>query len=341
MFGLTSLDADVTYDDTSGDGNVTYRAKRGFTPLDLDTSADLSVDNTEASGLLAEYPADGVTAEGIARGDYDGARFIQYLVNYEDLTMGHVIIDSGQVGQIKMIDDATCKIELRSLTQILKQNSIIELTSITCRAKFGDERCKMPLDWYNGTVDTVGAETDREFTIDATDGITKDVTNALFFTGDGTTVTAQLKTSAGIDVTSGYVISEIRVGGVATTAYTDDGAGLLTFDTAPASAAEVRWDGTTSVAAPDGYFVPGVVQWLSGDNEGRENEIEEYIAATMTATFVIPTYKPIQSGDTFKIRRDCDKSKSMCKDYDNLPNMRSEADLPRGDATSLQAPGGF
>ena len=88
-------------------------------------------------------------------------------------------------------------------------------------------------------------------------------------------------------------------------------------------------------SAPDGYFVPGVVLWITGDNAGRENEIEEYAADTMQITFVIPTYKPIAAGDTFMIRRDCDKSKAMCKDYDNLLNMRAEPELSRSDATQL------
>lgn len=36
--------------------------------------------------------------EGIARGDYDGAAFVQYLVNYEDTSMGHVVLSFGTVG---------------------------------------------------------------------------------------------------------------------------------------------------------------------------------------------------------------------------------------------------
>ena len=338
VFGLTTLDDDRTYND--GTGLLTYRAKRGYTAFDVDTKADLSVDNSEASGLLAEYPADGVTAEGIARGDYDGARFVQYLVNYEDLSMGHVILNAGQVGQIKMIDDLTCHIELRSLTQILKQNSIIEVTSITCRAKFGDERCKMPLDWYVGTVDTVGAESDRTFTIDATQGLAKAYTNTLLMTGDGVTTSAQLKTPAGLDITSGYTITELRVNGVPTTAYTDNGAGLISFPAAPTTGEEVRWDGVVknAVPAPDGFFVPGVVHWLTGANAERENEIEEYDAATMGVTLVIPTYQTIAPGDTFQIRRDCDKSKAMCIGYDNLLNMRAEPELPRADGADLQSP---
>lgn len=67
--------------------------------MDIDSKADMSVDNSEASGLLAEFPIDGATKAGIQRGDYDGAAFVQYLVNYNDLTSGnHVIINSGYIG---------------------------------------------------------------------------------------------------------------------------------------------------------------------------------------------------------------------------------------------------
>lgn len=225
-FGLTTLDDDVTFDD--GNGPLTYRAKRGYTAFDLDTRSDLSVDNSDAHGLLAEYPADGMTKEGIGRGDYDSARFIQYLVNYEDLTMGHIILNSGQVGQVKMINDITCKIELRSLTQILKQLAMVELTSITCRAKYGDERCKMPLRWYNATVDTVGAESDRTFTIVDAPGLdvlpgtaTATVTGVQFFVGDGTSVLVQLKDTAGEAVRDGFTVSTIYINGTAKTLTTD------------------------------------------------------------------------------------------------------------------------
>lgn len=343
-FGITTLDADRDYDD--GTGTLTYRAKRGYTSFDLDTKSDLSVDSSEASGLLAEYPTDGVTAEGVARGDYDGARFVQYLVNYEDLSMGHVILNSGQVGQVKMIDELTCKIELRSLTQILKQNSVIELTSITCRAKFGDERCKMPLRPYDASVGSVGAETDRVFSLANAPGLgvapgsgTAPVSGVQFFTGNGTSVLGQLKDTAGERIDAGYAVSAIYLDGVATTDYTIDTSGLVTFTAAPATGVVGTWDGTVTLR-PDGYFVPGVVHWETGANAGRENEVEEYDASTGTVTLSIPTYAPVAASDTLTIRRDCDKSKTMCKDYGNLPNMRAEPELQRADGTSLQAPGG-
>lgn len=258
VFGLTTLDRDVTYDDGSGDGPIVYRARRGYTPSDHVSNASLGVDNSEATGLLAEYPVDGMTQEGIARGDYDGARFWQYLVNYIDVSQGHTTVNSGRVGQVRSADALTVITELRSLMQVLKQKSIIEVTSVGCRARFGDERCKMPFEWSNATVTSVGAESDRTFAVST---------------------------------------------------------------------------------IPAGFKVPAIVEWLTGANAGRENEIEEYDEDAGLLSLMIPTYAPIVSGDTARIRRDCDKSKAMCRDdYDNLNNMRAEPELPRADGASLQTP---
>jgi len=58
-FGITTCNRDVDFDD--GSGIRTYRAKRGYTASDTATKSDLSVNNAEADGLVAEYPADGVT----------------------------------------------------------------------------------------------------------------------------------------------------------------------------------------------------------------------------------------------------------------------------------------
>lgn len=255
-FGITSLDKDVTYD--AGTGAVTYRAKCGFTPSDMVSAMDLSVDNSEASSLIAQFPFDGMTPEMIDAGEYDASRFTLYLVDYEHLEAGHVIVSSGTVGEVRRADDGQVTIELRSLMQTLKQQSMIESTSISCRAKFGDQRCKMPLVWVDATVTTVGAEDDRTF---------------------------------------------------------------------------------IASAMPDDFVIPGIVKWTSGNSAGRESEVEDYDPATGLVTLLIPTYWPIVAGDGLQIRRDCDKSKDMCKGYLNLLNMRGEADLPRANSIDLQAPG--
>lgn len=423
IFGITTLDHDVTYDDLSGDGPITYRARRGYTAFNVQTSSTLSVDNSEAHGLMAEYPADGMTAAGIAAGWYDSAAFVQYLVNYMDLTMGHCEINSGQVGQVTNLDDLTVKLEMRSLTQILKQTNLIEQTSVTCRADFGDNRCKKPLTWWNATVTAVGVESDRTFSVNSFSkpmtGVTilvgngtavtaqlldengapvtsnfsvtsitsngaplvagtdytisssglvtlatapasgvviawsgaqalspagtsaGQITHVLFGVGDGSTKTFQLVDTAGIPVTSGYTITNVSVGSTTIapgTGYTVSSTGLVTLTNAPASGASIYWSGTIPLS-PNGYFAPGVANWLTGTNAGRQCDVEGFDAATNTVTLGIPVGTAIAVGDTLRIRRDCDKSWQMCKDtYSNTNNMRAEPLTPRGNTNDLQAP---
>lgn len=166
-FGITSLNRDIVFDD--GNGAITYRAACGYTPSDIVTKTDLSVNNSEADSLLAQYPMDGVTAEAISESLYDGAPYIEMLIDYEDTAAGFGILGSGNIGQITTQDGLACKVELRSLIQVLKQTNMIELTSITCRAKFGDNQCKIGLVWYRGIVTAVGSETDRTFSFGVPD----------------------------------------------------------------------------------------------------------------------------------------------------------------------------
>lgn len=172
--GITTWDQNITYGDSSG--VTVYYARRGYDSYANQMTADLAVDNSEARFLVSEDYFDGVTAEAIRRGDYDDAKFIQYMVNPYDLSEGHVIITSGTVGRITNVDGLEGTLELRSLTQTLKQKSIIELGSNNCRVvQFGDERCKYPVEtlWDAGEVNAVGLETDREFTL-AGSGINAD-----------------------------------------------------------------------------------------------------------------------------------------------------------------------
>lgn len=343
-FGITSLDADVVYDD--GNGAMTYYAKSGYTPMDIDTHSDLSVDNTQQTGLVAQYSV-GMTTDGVARGDYDGAAFIQYMVNYVDLTMGHTIINAGTIGQVKIVDGVAVMTELRSPIDVLKQNSMIEVTSITDRARLGDERNKLPLRWYATSVATVGAEADRTFTLAVDPGTgtppgdpsgVGTVSDVPFFTGDGTTKTAQLLDTSGAILTSGFTVSTISVDGSALDGsdWSVDTAGIVTFVTAPASAAACTWAGTI-VLRPDGFFAPGVVHFTSGANDNRESEVESYDAATGTVTLLIPMGSDIAVGDTLNIRQDYDGSWEMAKALGCELNFRGEPFIPRANGTDLQS----
>lgn len=168
VLALTTLDHNITIDDGSPDGELVYMSRRGYTPFDIEASADLAVDNSEMEVLLAEFEVDGFTADAIQRGVFDGASYIEYVVDYLHPEYGIAIMGSGRVGRIRQVDNMVCFPEIRSLTQVLKQKSLIERGSNSCRvAQFGEPRCGKDIGplWVDFTVTAVGAEIDRTFTM--------------------------------------------------------------------------------------------------------------------------------------------------------------------------------
>lgn len=135
-YGVTHLNRDVIYDD--GDGELTYLAAVGMQPSAIAQAGELSIDNAEIAHLLPEYDIP-VSEADIRAGAYDYAAYKLYLVNYEDLTQGHVTLQAGTIGQVSIRDDGLSFInELRGLAAQLQQ-SVCEKDSLTCRAIFGSQ----------------------------------------------------------------------------------------------------------------------------------------------------------------------------------------------------------
>lgn len=98
-------------------------------------------------------------------------------------------------------------------------------------------------------------------------------------------------------------------------------------------------DSGLSGESSDG-FAPGIVEWLTGSNAGRQYEVSQFEAGVVTLAF--PTAFTIEIGDTFKIRPDCTKQWSghlSCEHYNNRLNFRGEPFIPVGDAGSTSVPG--
>lgn len=131
IYGMTTLDRDVVYD------GVTYKAFTGVDPSVIATDSGLSVDNGEGYSLPAEDPADGITLRMINAGEIDDAQWEMYLVNWADLSMGHGLLDGGDIGNITIEQRQAFNIELVSYVMRLRQ-SIGGLDSRTCRATFGN-----------------------------------------------------------------------------------------------------------------------------------------------------------------------------------------------------------
>ena len=156
VMGFTNLDAPITYDD--GAGPLVYSPDNGFTPQRVEHAADFGVDNSEAIGWVSDT---GLTRQQITAGIFDYAEVTVYRVNYLDLSQGHEIVLYGTLGQTQ-IDGIRWQAELRSLMQQAKQ-PIGQVYSLTCRARFGDQRCGLPLAWTEGTVTGLGSDSERIF----------------------------------------------------------------------------------------------------------------------------------------------------------------------------------
>jgi uncharacterized phage protein (TIGR02218 family) len=168
-FGLTTLDVALTYSGTD------YVAARGFNDSAIASSEGQGVDNAEAEVLIADPAELGITLEQVNSGYLDDAGWVMYLVNYESLGQGHVIVGSGRVGEIRSMDGLLGAVELRSWSQLCKQKSVLWPTSMTCLATFGDATtgCGASLTWTaTQTVTSIGAEADRQFTASALSGAT-------------------------------------------------------------------------------------------------------------------------------------------------------------------------
>lgn len=168
-FGFCSTNRSLTYDD--GISELTYRTMSGFDLSALVSTADTGVDNSEAMVLLlAGGP---LTAGQLEAGVLDGAEFTIYEVNYNDLSMGHYVVQHGYVGRTKVKRGAAFTLELRSLVDLLRQEPW-EKWQRLCRVRQfgsqpGDERfpCMYDLssEWVEGVaVTSVGVETNRTFT---------------------------------------------------------------------------------------------------------------------------------------------------------------------------------
>lgn len=133
-FGFTTFDRNLT---VSGQ---LYEASNAFTASSSKQASGTTVDNLSINGILR---SDRILEVDVLAGLYDGAALTLFLVNYLDLSMGTVILQSGQIGEIRLTEGAFYT-EFRSLRQHLQQQ-FIELTGVNCRAVLGDARCTVNL----------------------------------------------------------------------------------------------------------------------------------------------------------------------------------------------------
>lgn len=149
VYGFTSLDRDLLYQ------GVTYQAETAFAASNVDQDTRLSVGNLEISGY---FDSAAITQADAEAGLWDGARVELLRVNYADLSQGHEIIATGEVGEVRLLDGRLVA-ELRGFLQRL-QNQQGRVYLPTCDLELGaqgDFKCNVGMAPFThaGTVTSV------------------------------------------------------------------------------------------------------------------------------------------------------------------------------------------
>lgn len=93
----------------------------------------------------------------------------------------------------------------------------------------------------------------------------------------------------------------------------------------------------SGLANPTEYFSSGKIKFTSGENEGLEMEVKDYVL-NGNITLVLPMPYEIVEGDEFEIIAGCDKNFNTCiAKFENAINFHGEPHVPGMDKILLTA----
>lgn len=133
LFGFTDHDRDLAFD------GMTFRADSGLSARALQQGTGLSVDNTEALGLLSDA---GLSEADIVAGRFDGAEVRCWRVNWADPDQ-RLLQFRGTIGELQR-NGASFTAELRGLTEALNR-PLGRIYQKPCTAVLGDTACRVDL----------------------------------------------------------------------------------------------------------------------------------------------------------------------------------------------------
>lgn len=148
-YGFTDHDGPISF------GGMTFEADSGLTAAALANSTGLSVDNTEALGLLQ---SDVINEADIIAGRFDGAEIVNWLVQWSEPANRQVRF-AGRIGEITRAA-GQFQAELRGIADALNQPQGRSFLRV-CSAVLGDGKCRFNLDQAGYRVETE-AETSIE-----------------------------------------------------------------------------------------------------------------------------------------------------------------------------------
>lgn len=169
VFGFTSSDQSFTMDVNAwgiAESAQVFDAKQGLDASSIVSTAGFEVDNLELTTL-----DDGsfFARDEILAGAWTNAAFriFRYRWDVDPVTIANDVetVMRGWFGEVTL-NENTIKFELRGLSQKLQQ-SVGIVSSKTCRARLGDDRCKVDLAPFTFTFTVTGVTDKRTFTASA------------------------------------------------------------------------------------------------------------------------------------------------------------------------------
>lgn len=133
VFGFTDHDRDLSFE------AITFRADSGLAARALQQATGLSVDNTEALGVLTDAA---ISDADIEAGRFDGADVRCWRVNWADPAQ-RLLQFRGTIGEMRRTG-AAFTAELRGLTEALNR-PLGRIYQKPCTAVLGDAACRVTL----------------------------------------------------------------------------------------------------------------------------------------------------------------------------------------------------
>jgi len=126
-FYFTDCDQPIVF------GGHTYDPTEGYSPTQMQSSGDMTVDHVE---VVAYLQAGVFTEADLMAGKWDDAQFRMFMVNRKNLSHGAYEMRSGVIGQVTVTSPSQYQAELRGLNQYL-QKQIGDVITPACRWDLG------------------------------------------------------------------------------------------------------------------------------------------------------------------------------------------------------------
>lgn len=139
--GFTDHDCKLSFE------GITFEPNGGFSATALVQGTGLSIDNTEAEGLLS---ADSITEADLLAGRWDNAEVVLWKVDWSS-TENRQLQFRGSLGEVS-ISGGSFRAELRGLAHPLN-NSRNRVFHRRCCAQLGDRKCRVDLGDKDRTIE--------------------------------------------------------------------------------------------------------------------------------------------------------------------------------------------